>query len=115
MIQHFRLFQAARRQRRIDSLARHVAEQSIDCVVRLVDGNVRSMNLCEARGYIRARATAELRRTARVVLTRIPEADADWELDIVACAADRVAPMALRRCAAMARQATPAKTLKVAA
>jgi len=105
MIHHLLLLYPARRQRCIDAIARHVAEQSIDVVAELVKDHIQAMSLCEARGYIRARATAELRCKARLALRKIPEADAGWENEVVAKAADRVAPLALRQCAAQKRKA----------
>jgi hypothetical protein len=62
------------------------------------------MSLCEARGYIRARAARELRRQCRILIARQPQVGPHWETAISQRAADRVAPLALRRLTANSRQ-----------
>lgn len=104
MIKNLLLLYPARRQRRIEAISRHVAEQCIDEVVAIVADCIQAMGLCEARGYIRARAALAVRRQAQMTLMQIPEADDAWETEIVARAADRLAPLALRRCAAQERK-----------
>jgi hypothetical protein len=85
------------RRRMVESLARHVAEMSLEPICRLVADRVATMSLCEARGYIRARSAREIRRQARLALATQPAADAAWELPVVLRATERVAPLALRR------------------
>lgn len=89
-------------QRRLEAIVRQVADLSIEGVVDAVEGRTAGMSLCELRGYIRARAGGEIRRQARLVLSRHPGADPAWEAEVVARAADRVAPLAIRRLASVA-------------
>ncbi|MAT71607.1 MAG: hypothetical protein CMJ58_19035 [Planctomycetaceae bacterium] len=84
-------------QRRLDAIVRQVADLSLEGIAQTVEGRTAGMSLCETRGYIRARATAEVRRQTRNVLERHPGASLDWESEVVARAADRVAPLVLRR------------------
>ncbi|MCA9236573.1 MAG: hypothetical protein KDA44_13950 [Planctomycetales bacterium] len=100
-------------QRRMDAIVRQVADLSLDGVADAVEGRTEGMSLCETRGYIRARATVEIRRQARIVLQRHPGADLAWEAEVVARAADRVAPLVLRRLASVAYR-KPALPLRVA-
>ena len=100
MIHRMSLMHASRRERRLEAVARLVAEQSVDAVVAVVSDRIAGMSLCEARGYIRARATAELRRRTRLSLRSIPESEDAWVAEIVARSSDRLGPIALRRCAA---------------
>ena len=88
---------AARRRRSIDALVRHVAESSVEAVCQLVIDRVREMPLCEARGYVRARASREIRRQARQAFANHSGVDAAWEPLVVLRATERVAPLALRR------------------
>jgi hypothetical protein len=84
------------RRRLLDALVRQVADDSLDAVCRLVAARVETMTLCEARGYIRARAAREVRRQVRAAIARHPVAQASWELPLVVRATERVAPLALR-------------------
>ena len=88
--------------RRIDALVRQVADLSVEGVVETVEGRTGGMSLCEMRGYIRARAAAEIRRQTRLVLARHAGAEAEWEGEITSRAADRVAPLVMRRLASSA-------------
>jgi hypothetical protein len=88
---------AARRRRSIDALVRHVAESSVEAVCQLVIDRVQEMPLCEARGYVRARASREIRRQARQAFANHPGVDPAWEPLVVLRATERVAPLALRR------------------
>jgi hypothetical protein len=88
---------AARRRRSIDALVRHVAESSVEAVCQLVIDRVQAMPLCEARGYVRARASSEIRRQARHAFANHPGIDTAWEPLVVLRATERVAPLALRR------------------
>lgn len=100
-------------QRRLDAIVRHVTDLSLEGVAEAVEGRTGGMSLCETRGYIRARATAEVRRQARMVLLRHPGAPDEWEAEVVARAADRVAPLVLRRITSAAYR-KPAEPLRVA-
>ena len=53
--------------KRIDTLARQVAEQSHDTVLKRVAGQTTEMSFSEARGYIRAVGGQTVRRQARIV------------------------------------------------
>ncbi|HEX6963290.1 MAG TPA: hypothetical protein VF175_15590, partial [Lacipirellula sp.] len=73
-----------------------------------VEGRISSMSVCEARGYIRARAAGEIRRQARLAFSQQPGVDAAWEPLVVLRATERVAPLALRQLSAnRTRQAEP--------
>lgn len=85
------------RRRTLEMLVRYVAESSLEAVCRLVAQRVEAMTLCEARGYIRARAGREIRRQTRLAIASHPAADAAWELPVIVRATDRVAPLALRQ------------------
>lgn len=95
---------AARRRRSLDALVRHVAEASVEAVSQLVSERVGTMSVCEARGYVRARAAAEIRRQARLAFSRQPGVDPVWESLVVLRATERVAPLALRYIASTRRQ-----------
>jgi hypothetical protein len=86
-----------RRERSQDALARQIAELSIDDVCAAVSQSLWGMSLCEARGYIRARSLPAVRQHSALVLGRLSDVPAAWEPAIVVKAADRVAPLALRR------------------
>jgi hypothetical protein len=88
---------AARRRRSLDSLVRQVAEASVEAVCLLVGERIESMTLCEARGYVRARAGREIRRQARAAFANQPGMDPVWETLVVLRAAERIAPLALRK------------------
>jgi hypothetical protein len=92
----------------IDALVRQVAEASVEVVCRMTADQVIGMGPCEARGYIRGRAGREIRRQARVALSRHMGVDAAAAAAIVARAADRVPSLVLRRLtAAFQRVAAP--------
>ncbi len=97
------LLRAARSRRQaIDALVRQVAEASLEGVCRLAADRVTGMSPCEARGYIRGRAGREIRRQTRLALARHAGVDASWHAVIVARAADRLPPLALRKLSATA-------------
>lgn len=91
---------AARRRRAIDTLVGRVAEASVEAVCQLVGDRISLMGVCEARGYVRARAGREVRRQARLAFSAQPGVNTAWEPLVVLRAAERVAPMALRQLAA---------------
>jgi hypothetical protein len=91
---------AARRRRVLDALVRRIAEASVEAICQLVGDRTRSMSVCEARGYVRARAAGEIRRQARLAFSQQPGVDAAWEPLIVLRATERVAPLAMRQLAA---------------
>ena len=94
-----RIVSGARRRRSVDALVRLVAEQSLEVVCRLVADRVTAMTVCEARGYVRARAVQEVRRQTRAVIAQRQGIDPAWESTIVVRAAERVSPLALRQLA----------------
>ncbi|MDC0936536.1 hypothetical protein OAS39_09625 [Pirellulales bacterium] len=86
--------------RRLDPLARQIADLSSAAVLNLVAGRTDRMTLCETRGYIRARAACEIRRQVRLSLAN-GSADAGLGPQLVRKATDRVVPVVLRRLAAL--------------
>jgi hypothetical protein len=105
MLGHF--FAAARSRRRaIDALVRQVAEASLAGVCTLVAERVVKMGPFEARGYIRGRSGGEIRRQARLALSRRPAAEQAWASIVVARAADRLPALALRQLAAASTSAS---------
>jgi hypothetical protein len=88
---------SARRRRSLDALVRHVAESSVEAVYRLVADRIESMSVCEARGYVRARAGREIRRQARLAFSNQPGLNQAWETLVVLRATERVAPLAMRQ------------------
>lgn len=105
---------AARRRRTIDALVRRVTECSVEPVSRLVADHVQNMSICEARGYVRARAAAEIRRQARLAFANQPGIDRSWEPLVVFRAAERVGPLALRHLAASRARQTDAPQRRAA-
>ncbi|RIK80772.1 MAG: hypothetical protein DCC67_08875 [Planctomycetota bacterium] len=95
---------AARRRRVIDDLVRRVTESSVEPVCRLIAEQVQGMGICEARGYVRARAAAEIRRQARAAFASQPGLDRAWEPLVVMRATERVGSSALRRIASARTQ-----------
>jgi hypothetical protein len=91
---------AARRRRMLDALVLRIAESSVDAICELVADRIQSMGLCEARGYVRARASAEIRRQARQAFAQQPGVDPAWEPLVVLRATERVGPLALRQLSA---------------
>ena len=85
------------RRRLMDGVVRLVAEQSVAAVCRVVSSRISGMSMCEARGYIRARAGLEIRRQSRLALSRELGADADWENAVVARATERVVAQVMRQ------------------
>ena len=85
------------RRRLMDGVVRLVAEQSVATVCRVVGTRIAGMSLCEARGYIRARAGLEIRRQTRAALSRELSADAAWENAVVARATERVVALVMRQ------------------
>ncbi len=98
---------AARRRRMLDALVGRIAETSVEAICQLVRERVESMSLCEARGYVRARAAGEIRRQARVAFSQQPGVDPAWEPLVILRATERVAPLALRQLSALRREAVP--------
>ncbi len=97
-----RQFLAARRSRRatFDALVRYVVEASVERVAAAVATPVVNMSLCEARGYIRGRSGLEIRRQARQAVARRADVPAAWEYHVAVAAAERIAPLVIRRLAA---------------
>jgi hypothetical protein len=96
-------FAAARSRRQaIDALVRQVTDASVAHVGALVAERVAEMGPFEARGYIRGRSGREIRRQARLVLSRRPAAEQAWASIVVARAADRLPTLTLRHLAAAA-------------
>jgi hypothetical protein len=91
---------AARRRRALDALVRRIAEASVEAVCQLVGDRIALMTVCEARGYVRARAGREVRRQARLAFSQQPGVNSAWEPLVVLRAAERVAPLALRQLSA---------------
>jgi hypothetical protein len=88
---------AARRRRVLDALVRRIAESSVEAICQLIGDRTQSMSVCEARGYVRARAAAEIRRQARLAFSQQPGVDAAWESLVILKATERAAPLALRQ------------------
>lgn len=95
---------AARRRRTIDELVRRVTEASVAPVCRLVAHRILGMSVCEARGYVRARAAAEIRRQARLAFTSQPGVDRSWEPLVIFRVTERVGQLALRQLTASRMQ-----------
>jgi hypothetical protein len=91
---------AARRRRILDTLVRRIADASVEAICELVGDRIESMSLCEARGYVRARAAGEIRRQSHLAFSQQPGVDAAWEPLVVLRATEYVAPLALRQLAA---------------
>ncbi len=96
MLGHFFRTRGSRR-RWLDATARQLAELSAARVCGLAAGRVESMSVCETRGYIRARAGAEIRRQARAVAVRHRAADPALEAAVVARATERVVALTMRQ------------------
>src|SRR5882672_1468600 len=79
-----------------ESLARQVAELSVEVIYRLVAGHTRGMTPCEARGYVRARSAREISRQTRMAVSRWPGADLAWESSLRLAATERVVPLVMR-------------------
>jgi hypothetical protein len=105
------------RRRLMDGVVRLVAEQSAAAVCRIVGDRVSGMSLCEARGYIRARAGLEIRRQTRAALSRELNADADWQNAVVTRATERAVALVMRQLAVKQLTAKPmaTPTLRIAA
>lgn len=88
---------AVRRRRMLDSLVAHVVESCVPAVVELVAQRLQGMTLCEARGYVRARASREIRRQTRIAFANHPNINAGWESLVVMRASEKVAPVVLRQ------------------
>ena len=89
----------------LEELVRHVAEVSVDAVVRLVGQRIDGMGPCEARGYIRGRAGRIDPPHARQAVMRHPVADESWENAVAVRASDRVAPLVVRQLSIAASRA----------
>jgi hypothetical protein len=85
------------RRRWLDATVRQVAELSAPTVCGLAAGRVEAMSVCESRGYIRARAGAEIRRQTRAVVERNPEAGPNMAALVAARATERVVALAMRQ------------------
>jgi len=82
---------------KIEALARQVAEGCVEDVAQLVAGRVEDMTLSEARGYVRARSAAIVRRHTRLAIVRLPHAVQAWSTGIVRSATERIIPQVLRQ------------------
>lgn len=82
---------------RIETLARQVAEACVADITPLVAGGVEDMSLSEARGYVRARSAAIVRRHTRLAICRSPQAVQDWSPGIVRSATEQIIPLVLRQ------------------
>ncbi len=82
---------------KIEALARQVAEGCVEDVTRLVAGRVEDMTLSEARGYVRARSAAIVRRHTRLAIVRHPQAAQAWTSGVVRAATERIIPQVLRQ------------------
>lgn len=82
---------------KIEALARQVAEVSLDEVACLVASRIEEMTLSEARGYVRARSAAVVRRQTRLAVNRHPQATVEWQTAIVRAATDKIIPQVLRK------------------
>jgi hypothetical protein len=98
-----RQFFAAARSRRLalDSLVKQVAEASVESVARLVGDRVAGMSPCEARGYVRARSSVEIRRQVKAALSHRPVGERQWESLVISRAVEAAPALVLRRLAAM--------------
>jgi hypothetical protein len=95
---------AARRRRALEALVMQVVELSAAAVCDLVADRLEGMSVCEARGYIRARAGREIRRQTRAAFTRQPGLNIGWELLVVLRASEKVGPVVLRQLSASRTQ-----------
>lgn len=93
------LFPDRSRERGIEALARRVAELSVEAVARRVAWRSSGMSHFELRGYVRARAAAEIARQASLALRHAAGADATWRLPLITRATDRVVPLVIRHIA----------------
>lgn len=82
--------------RKIDSLARQIAELSADGVRKQIEGHTTSMTSAEARGFVRARASRIVRCQARLLLTHHEKVRPDWSPRIVRRAIEQVVPLVLK-------------------
>lgn len=107
----FGQFFAAARSRRValDALVKQVAEASVESVMRLIGDRTAGMSPCEARGYVRARSSVEIRRQVKAVLSQRPAGEQQWESLVIARAAEAAAALVLRR---LATVSTPARSSK---
>ena len=84
------VFSAARISRRIDTLAAAVADQCRDRVYLRLSAHVATMGHAEARGYVRARAAAVVRREVGAVLWAEPALPEWAHRRLLAAATERV-------------------------
>jgi hypothetical protein len=85
------------RQQGVAALASQVAELSLDSLVRAVGDATRGMSVHEARGYVRGRSSAEIRRLAQTMVARRPQTDVSWTEHVCRQATDRAVSLVLRR------------------
>lgn len=81
---------------RVEGLARQVVEASLQEVSRLVAGKIHQMSLAEARGYVRARSAAVVRRQTALALRLQSPATAQLSAAIIPAATERLVPQVLR-------------------
>jgi len=81
----------------VDSLARQVADLSLESVCQRVCGHVEGMTFSEARGYVRARAGHVVRKQARMAISRHPTAEQAWVDAIARPATEQLVPLVLRQ------------------
>jgi hypothetical protein len=86
--------------RTLDALVRHVAEASVEAVCGLVAPQINSMTVSEARGYIRGRASAIVRRQAQLACRQMAGIDPAWQGQVAHHAIDRLMPHVLRQASA---------------
>jgi hypothetical protein len=92
---------ASSRRRAIETLVRQVADASVEGVLRIARDRMAGMSPCEARGYLRGRAGAEIRRQARRAFARELGVQPVWQVEVIGRAAELVPALALRRMVAL--------------
>ncbi len=107
MIQPFKEFGHSRK---IRSLAKMVAEQSVEGVCQRIAGHTTLMTTSETRGFIRARAARVIRRQARLLLSRQKDAQENWTRQTVCRATEQVIPLVLRQLSQSNSRASAART-----
>ena len=101
MIQHLMRALSVSQRKALDLMSREVAASSEETVYRLVVHSVDSMSLSETRGYIRARASREVRRRTRRALADIGESGTDQIAKVARRSTERLVPVVMRRLSAV--------------
>ena len=86
----FPFFRPAQRAQQIEDLALEVAERCEDAVRARLGPQVASMNVSEARGYVRARAGGAVRRETGVMLSSRKDLSTSLRPVLVRRATDQV-------------------------